>query len=242
MRAYLVTGIAILMLANAAQHTLAQRRVTHEELVYAGPSSGMMSQQIGASSIDILEHDLGDLNGDGSDEFVAAVETPKIIDGARERLVVIFQKQQGKWMLWKFSEAPILNSEEGGVLGDPFDNIAIQNQMLFISHYGGSNWRWSMEDGYRFDGEDIILSEHRSYWGSFCDEKVEWEIDLAKGIAHCASAREECPEGYGNNGHVDSIPKMEAFEIPNTFKIKFEQRNDSTIRFVSPKHGMETSL
>ncbi|MDA8771857.1 hypothetical protein N9M80_02160 [Flavobacteriales bacterium] len=242
MRASLVTGIAIVMLANTAQHSLAQRRVTHEELVYVGPSSAMMSQQIGASSIDILEHDLGDLNGDGSDEFVAAVETPKIIDGARERLVVIFQKQQGKWMLWKFSEAPILNSEEGGVLGDPFDDIGIQDQVLFISHYGGSNWRWSMEDGYRFDGEDIILSEHRSYWGSFCDEKVEWEIDLTKGIAHCASAREECPEGFGDNGHVDSIPKMEAFEIPNTFKIKFEQRNDSTIRFVSPKHGMETSL
>ena len=107
MRASLIAGIAILMLANTAQHTLAQRRVTHDELVYVGPLSGMISQQIGARSIDILEHDLGDLNGDGSDEFVAAVETPKIIDGARERLVVIFQKQQENWMLWKFSEAPI---------------------------------------------------------------------------------------------------------------------------------------
>ncbi len=242
MQPFFVMSSALLMLALATSCSLAQRLVTHEELVYAGPSSDMIANQIGASSIDILEHDLGDLNGDGSDEFVAAVETPKIIDGARERLVIIFQKQLGKWVLWKFSESPILNSEEGGVVGDPFDDIAIQDQKLFISHYGGSNWRWSVEDGYRFDGEDIILSEHRSYWGSLCDEKVEWEIDLAKGIAHCASAREECPEGFGNNGHVDSIPKMEAFVIPTTFKIKFEQRNDSTIRFVSPKHGMETSL
>ena len=60
MRQPLVKSIALLMLANAAECSLAQRLITHEELFYMGPSLGIMSKQIGASSISILEHDLGD--------------------------------------------------------------------------------------------------------------------------------------------------------------------------------------
>ena len=59
MRQSLATSIALLMLANAAECCLAQRLVTHEELVYAGPSLGMMSKQIGASSIEHFGTRLG---------------------------------------------------------------------------------------------------------------------------------------------------------------------------------------
>lgn len=208
----------------------------------AGPFVEDMAVQLGTASIEVLAMDMGDLTGDGAPEYAAAVETENVIDGQRERLVVVFRLQQGQWVLWQSSPSPILGSEEGGVLGDPFAGLGIQDQMLHISHFGGSNWRWSMDDAYHQQGEDLILSEHRSYWGSFCEEKVDWEINLAEGRAHCAYGREECPEGFGDNGHLDSIPVTETFEIPIGLRITLEQRNDSAVHIVSPVHGFETSL
>lgn len=220
----------------------AQRLPTHLELISAGPSADNIRAQIGATSIDVLEYDLGDLNGDGLDEFVAAIETPVIIEDARERLVVIFEKQEGRWILLKSSASPILNSEEGGIMGDPFEGLGIHDKELHISHYGGSNWRWWMQDTYGYDGVDFVLINHQSYWGSLCDEKIEWEINLKEGTATCQYALEECPEGFGNNGHLDSIPNSETFDISKANRIILAQRRDTIISFVSPKHGFETSL
>ena len=207
-----------------------------------GPFVEDVAARLGTASIEVLAMDMGDLTGDGAPEYAAAVQTENVIDGQRERLVVVFRLQQGQWVLWQSSPSPILGSEEGGVLGDPFAGLGIQDQMLHISHFGGSNWRWSMDDAYRQQGEDLILSEHRSYWGSFCEEKVNWEIHLSEGHAQCKYGREECPEGFGNNGHLDSIPKSETFEIPKGLRITLEQRNDSAVHIVSPVHGFETSL
>jgi len=207
-----------------------------------GPDAENMAAQLGTASIEVLETDMGDLTGDGSPEFAAAVQTENVIEGQRERLVVVFRWQRVQWVLWKSSSSPILGSEDGGVLGDPFAGLGIQDQRLHISHFGGSNWRWSMYDAYCHEGEDLILSEHRSYWGAFCEEKVNWEIHLSEGRAQCAYGREECPEGFGNNGHLDSIPKTETFEIPKGLRITLEHRKDSAVHIVSPVHGFETTL
>jgi hypothetical protein len=75
-----------------------------------------------------------------------------------------------------------------------------------------------------------------------CDEKIEWEINLKEGTATCQYALEECPEGFGNNGHLDSIPISETFDISKANRIILAQRRDTIISFVSPKHGFETSL
>jgi hypothetical protein len=209
------------------QCCLGQTLPTHLELINCGPSSDNIAAQIGATTIDVLDCDLGDLNGDGIDEFVAAVETPFIIEDARERLVTIFQKQQGKWILWKSSSAPILNSEECGFF-DHFEVIEIYDQGLHLSHNGGSNWRWWMNDTYHYDSLDLALSKHQSYWRSLCDEKVEWEINLTEGIASCVYNRKECPEGFGKNAHLDSLPKSEIFEISGKHRNTLEKRNDTT--------------
>jgi hypothetical protein len=233
-------GALLLGLILTAQCCIAQR-LPDDDLVNPGPSADSIAAQIGVTAIDILAHDLGDLSGDGIDEFVAALETSVVIEGTRERLVTIFQIRQGRWILWKSSSAAILNSDEGGFF-DPFEDISIHDQKLHISHYGGSNWRWWMNDTYQMDGVDLLLGEHESYGGALCDQKTEWTINLDKGLASCVYSREECPEGFGNNEHLDSLPKSETFEISNALRIMFEQRGDSIISFISPKNGFEGSL
>lgn len=238
---FMATGNVLLGVLLTFFCCFAQGLTPYTELIQSGPSSHEIATQVGAATIEILQQDLGDLNGDGNDEFVAAIETPAIEEEARERLVIIFEKQHGKWILWKSTSAPILNSDDGGFF-DPFEEIGIQDQRLHISHYGGSNWRWWRNDTYRYDGLDFVLSAHQSYWGSLCDQKEEWDINLAEGVANCIFSREECPEGFGNNGHVDSIPRSETFEISTEIRITLESRNENVIRLVSPEQGFETSL
>ena len=99
-----------------------------------------------------------------------------------------------------------------------------------------------MEDAYRREGEDLVLSEHRSSWGSFCEVLERWEIDLTEALATCEIEREECPEGFGDNSHLDSIPMTETWSIPKGLRITIDHRKDSIVRFVSPIHGFETTL
>lgn len=238
---FMATGNVLLGVLITSSCCVAQGLTPHFELIQPGPSADEIAAQVGAATIEILQQDLGDLNGDGKDEFVAAIETLAIAEEAPKRLVIIFKKQQDNWIIWKSTSAPILNSEDGGFF-DPFEEIAIQDQKLHISHYGGSNWRWWMNDTYHYDGLDFVLSDHQSYWGSLCDQKEEWEINLAEGVANCIFSREECPEGFGNNGHVDSIPRSETFEISTEIRITLESRNENVIRLVSPEQGFETSL
>ena len=207
-----------------------------------GPAEREIAAQLNRASVEILKSDMGDLTGDGFLEYAAAVDTDIILDGQKERMVVIFRWNEDRWLLWTSSSSSVLGSEEGGVLGDPFQDLGIQDQKLWIAHSGGSNWRWTMEDAYRREGEDLVLSEHRSSWGSFCEVLERWEIDLTEAFATCDIEREECPEGFGDNSHLDSIPMTETWAIPKGLRITIEHRNDSIVRFVSPIHGFETTL
>ena len=103
MRLLLIMPPLLLGLTSFPISVTSQRLITHQELMNEGPTAESIAEQIGVASIDVLEKDLGDLNGDGFEEFIAAIETPNVVENARERLVVIFQKQHEKWSLWKSS-------------------------------------------------------------------------------------------------------------------------------------------
>ena len=78
--------------------------------------------------------------------------------------------------------------------------------------------------------------------GPQCWSKQQDLRGLSEGRDHCAYGREECPEGFGNNGHLDSIPKAETFEIPKGWRVTLEHRKDSAVPIMSPVHGFETTL
>lgn len=92
----------------------------------------------------------GDIDGDGRSDAAMVLSEPfKTPQGeafVRRHLVVVRQTQPGRFRLAARSTRALLRADEGGVFGDPLQPLAIRNRVLIVSHYGGSNWRWSYTD------------------------------------------------------------------------------------------------
>jgi hypothetical protein len=190
----------------------------------------------------IIDSDWGDLDGDSIAEGVLVVNVLDSIDFGAIRDVIVIKQNNNIWSLWKSSSSAVLGSADGGVFGDPFQAINIEDNRIYISHMGGSNWRWSYTDEYSFVNDQFILISHFSYWGSLCDEKADFDFDLKSGKIIYSVDKEECPEGFGDNSHLSGLlPISEEFLYPN-LKINFKNRYDSIINIVSPNHGFEMSL
>jgi len=115
-----------------------------------------------------------DFNNDGRKDIVLVLydvreDTAKNgnidIDGLNRHLIVLFKTIDG-WRLVAQSNKLILCKGCGGVYGDPFDNIKISNGILNISHYGGSSWRWSENNKFRYQNGNFYLIgvTKNSYW------------------------------------------------------------------------------
>jgi hypothetical protein len=189
-----------------------------------------------------LDSAFGDLDGDGIAECALALNVPDTADFGFKRVLVVLKQKDSVWYLWKTSKSAILSSEDGGVMGDPFQGLDIENNKIFISHSGGSNWRWRFVDSYALVDTTFFLATHFSYWGSFCDEKIEIDFDLFSGQILYSLDLEECGEGFGDNSHLlDSLPKTESFIYKNV-KIYLQNRLDTNIRIISPVNGFEIGL
>ncbi|HNH07093.1 MAG TPA: hypothetical protein PK683_01230 [Leptospiraceae bacterium] len=85
----------------------------------------------------------GDLDGDGTDELLVAYEAEKETDSGKERQVHIFKKEDNKWKLLKKFTGLLRLSNEGGMMGDPFQDINIKKGVIIIDQSGGtSSHRW----------------------------------------------------------------------------------------------------
>lgn len=101
----------------------------------------------------------GDLNKDGLNDAAAVIEKLKSeMDGSPQRaLIIAFRNKDNSYKLSIIADQIILKADEGGIWGDPFDSISIDRGSVVISHYGGSNWRWSSTYRFRFQDNDWYL-------------------------------------------------------------------------------------
>ncbi len=81
----------------------------------------------------------GDLDGDGIHELLIAYETDKEANFGKERQIHIFKKEDKKWKLHKKFTGTLLPSEQGGAMGDSFQDIQIKKGVIVIEQNGGSS-------------------------------------------------------------------------------------------------------
>lgn len=123
----------------------------------------------------------GDLNKDGIDDVVLALghkaennETKNIYeDSIPPRLLVVLFGTNNGFIKSDETSTAILCKNCGGIFGDPFAGVMIEKNMLVITHYGGSAWRWSITDKFRFQNNGLYLIRERkiSYWNvKNCDK------------------------------------------------------------------------
>lgn len=115
----------------------------------------------------IIQEIEDDLNKDSLKDTVVVIENvdQKLEDGSLceknnecpRSILVLFQKSGENYELSIRSDKAILLANEGGVFGDPYDAIKVDNGSLLINFYGGSNWRWSNSYRFRYQNNDWFL-------------------------------------------------------------------------------------
>lgn len=178
----------------------------------------------------------GDLDNDGIKELVVAYNT-KAEDDFYEsipRELCIYKMQNGQWAVWKISQQALYGSRDGGMMGDPFDNIEIKNGILLVSQAGGSSWKWGHTDKYRYQDGEFYLIGYTSSYGKICEYWSEADFNLSTGKIIVKKEYENC-----------ETAEQEIYKRENeTFykkgvKIMLGNRNEKEIKIVSPKYKHE---
>lgn len=95
----------------------------------------------------------GDLDGDDKDERVVVWQ-----DKNSHKVLQIFKKDgENKWSKWQEFSNVIMNSDDGGAVGDPFEGLEIKNRVITINYSGGGGrFEWGYTYKYRLDLKDKI--------------------------------------------------------------------------------------
>jgi len=127
---------------------------------------------------------VGDLNHDGLNDIAAVIET-KDQGTAQREVIVLFKTKENTYDISLRTDKFVMNEDEGGVWGDPLKSISIEEGALVINHYGGSNWRWYIEQKLIYKDNNWYLSYIRN--GTYftgeqtSDEADETIFDLLTG-------------------------------------------------------------
>lgn len=97
----------------------------------------------------------GDLNKDGIKDIAVVIE--EINEPSNRALLIAFGNKDNTYAFSIKAENALLNSDEGGIWGDPLEGISIDHGSLLINFYGGSNWRWYSTYRFRFQDNDWYL-------------------------------------------------------------------------------------
>lgn len=106
-----------------------------------------------------------DLNGDGRLDAAMVISSGEQLntDAQGERafakhvLILALRGSDGKLHRSIVSDAAVLDGDEGGVFGDPFESLSIERSTVVIKHYSGSRDRWSYTHRYRYQNGEWTL-------------------------------------------------------------------------------------
>ena len=144
----------------------------------------------------IVDTVTGDLDNDGISELVAAYNTKQdSSDEGVPRELIIYKKENNKWSVWKKSAQALYGSRDGGMMGDPYEEMKIEKAILKISHSGGSSWKWGHTDKYRYQDGEFALIGYASYGGKPCEYWEDVDFNLSTGKMIVKKEYEDCDKG-----------------------------------------------
>ncbi len=186
----------------------------------------------------IVDSVSGDLDKDGVRELVVAyntqpVDSSDLYDNIPRELI-IYKLHGNIWQAWKRSSQALLGSQDGGMMGDPFGELKIKSNILYISHSGGSGWKWGYTDKYRFQNNGFYLIGHTSHYGRLCEYWEDVDFNLSTGRLFVKKEYEKCDE------HSQEIYKRENELIyKKSLVISLENRRAKEIKIITPKYKHE---
>jgi len=184
----------------------------------------------------MIEEKMGDLDGDGISERVIVYDTNDTTEDGIVRELQVLKKSNETWTIWKKSRNAVLKSQEGGMMGDPFEGIEIEKGILIVSLSGGSSWKWSYKDKYRFQNGNLELIGYSNFFGKACEYWEDIDFNLSTGKIIYKKEFEDCDKGQ-------EIYKTEK-EIfyKKGISIDLSNRNSKKLKIISPKYKHELYL
>lgn len=154
----------------------------------------------------ILDEATGDLDGDGIEEKVVVFDTGREEDFGTVREVRIYVDQDEIWSLWYAAIGPVLPSEHGGMMGDPYEGMSVSNGTLEISHFGGSAEKWSYNHEFQYVNDDWQLTQATLLFYRSCEYSETYTYNILKGTGFHSRNREACDQ---NGETIDNIAELE---------------------------------
>jgi hypothetical protein len=137
------------------------------------------------SGFSLLDFEYGDLNRDELKNdaiLVLQPETGDTLDAMRPVLILV-QQEDGSLQQVARNNGVVLCQGCGGVLGDPYQDIAIKNGYFSLEHFGGSRYKWNLIITFKYDPNKDTWVLHKygeeSYDG-FNPDSVETNIRTPK--------------------------------------------------------------
>lgn len=186
----------------------------------------------------ILDTVTGDLDKDGIKELVVAYNTaPEEKFESIPREVIVYQLKNGKWTEWKKSRQALYGSQDGGMMGDPFEEIAIKNGLLLISQSGGSSWKWNHTDKYRYQNGEFYLIGYSSNSGKLCEYWMDVDFNLSTGKMVVKKEYERC-----ETDEQEIYKRENETLLEKGLNITLQTRNEREIKIVTPKYKHEVYI
>lgn len=143
----------------------------------------------------LLDDATGDLNQDGIAEKVLVVNTDEIGEMGSKRVLLVFKNNGKDWHLWHRATGPVLPSEHGGMMGDPFESVAIDDGAIVLKHFGGSRSKWYKTYRFRFQKEKWELIGAKLIQELPCEEKETFDYNLSTGQVIYSHVQQTCENG-----------------------------------------------
>jgi len=186
----------------------------------------------------ILAETTGDLDKDKNPEKVLVVETTDSTEMGKIREIRIYKKNKTDWALWHLSRTAIMESDAGGMMGDPFTSVEIKKGILIISHEGGSSWKWYVTDKYRYQNFEFKQIGYTSGFGRPAGNEwtdVDMNLSTGKVIYDKKVTHWEDDKEIIDKHERETLYKKDLF-------ITLETKNVKTFTFESPKYGYSINL
>ena len=183
----------------------------------------------------------GDLNKDGIEEKVVVYnvkEQEEEMNGI-DRELIIFRRVAGAWTIWQRSLKAVGNSRDGGMMGDPFQEVEVKNGVLLITEAGGSSWKWGHTDKYRYQNGSFELIGYNNTYGKLCEYWADFDFNIMTGKIVFTKEYESCEE---EGEQVVSKRENETFTYRLQKKITLQNRKDAEVQIISPKYKHELYL
>jgi hypothetical protein len=101
---------------------------------------------------EVLNLTVGNLNLDEYEDAILILKhEDEESDDYKRPLYILIGDSRGKFRVVAENNSSVLGVSDGGILGDPFVGVTINNGYFSLKYYGGSNWRWSRTVTFKYD-------------------------------------------------------------------------------------------